>query len=722
MRLIRVKNPTPSVALNAKEAVHIYRRDFLKMVGGAGAFIATSGALNLWPTRAQAEAIAAGRNLIIFTTDQQQELRWFPSGWEAENLPGLTRLRNNGVSFTRAYTNTAMCTPSRTTLFTGLYPAQHSNTDTLSEGMTQSEEEHQLDPTLPNIGTILQAAGYDVVWKGKWHLSKGIEHPDGTRTDDDISRYSMSDWNSPDAGGDAKLINYGGGTTDHDGRFFDGSTWQPVVLSDPPVPADIFSQADGPKNPDYEASSAMAFLRNKIANPGGNPFCLIICLINPHDVLGCPGVSQKLGLNGTYIEGGYYGREDGSSPWSEQTGSLTIGLPPTFNENLDANLKPPCHQDFLVGSAALGPVNTDEKKLMYLNFYGNLMKLSDRYLVKMLNLLDGVDGTVDTASAKALRDNSWVIFTSDHGDMSMAHGGLRQKSFMFYEEMANIPLVWSHLVDSPTVRDFPAGTVCDELVSHVDFLPTLCESIGINAAPYNLRGVNYQSLLTNPSGPSVQNAILFTFDDIWSGQNATNTTGLVAPPNRLRALVEKDYKYVYYFDGTPGASPPAAPVDEFYDLRIVGGTDNDVTTGKPLEYINYSEWAENQRGGSPLATTDIVTARTRMKTDLTTAIDTKLLPLADQPAVAPEGLNLQIYRWVDGNNDPQSQIQLTWMSRCTTQYQLQTSTDLQVWTDSGDLIPGTNGPLWIDAPFVEKGFYRLISSDREETPIPEPVI
>ncbi len=714
-----MNNEISPQSLNSKETLRIKRRDLLKMVGGSGAFVATQGALNFWPTPAQAAAIATGRNLIIFTTDQQQELRWFPAGWEAANLPGLTRLRNKGVSFTRAYTNTAMCTPSRTTLFTGLYPAQHSSTDTLSEGMTQSEEEHQLDPTLPNIGTILQAHGYDVVWKGKWHLSKGIEHPDGTQTDDDITRYSISDWNSPDAGGDAKLKNYGGGTTDHDGRFFDGSTWQEPTGA--PLNPDIFSQADGPKDAHYEAASAMAFLRNKIANPGGNPFCLIICLINPHDVLGCPGLSQNLGGNGTYIEGGYYGRDDGSSPWSEHTGTTDpIGLPPTFNENLDTNLKPPCHQASLQAYMGLGPVVTPGKKLMYLNFYGNLMKLSDRYLVKMLDLLDGVDGTVNATSAKALRDNSWVIFTSDHGDMSMAHGGLRQKSFMFYEEMANIPLIWSHLVDSPATPDFPAGSVCDELVSHVDFLTTLCEGIGIDTAPYNLRGVNYQSLLTNPTGPAVQNAILFTFDDIWSGQDASGfPNGIIAPPNRLRALVEKDYKYVYYFDGTGVASP----VDEFYDLRSVagGGTDTDAPTGKFKEYINYSEWAENQRG-SALATTDIVNARTRMKADLNTAITTKLLPLAGKPAVDPEGLQLQFYEWVDANSVTQKEFQLTWMSRCTTQYQLQTSTDLQEWTNSGGLIAGTNGSLWINAPFVEKGFYRLIWSALGESIIPEPSI
>jgi len=167
----------------------------------------------------------------------------------------------------------------------------------------------------------------------------------------------------------------------------------------------------------------------------------------------------------------------------------------------------------------------------------------------------------------------------------------------------------------------------------------------------------------------------------------------------------------------------AAPVDEFYDLRSAadGGTDNDSNTGKFKEYINYSEWAENQRG-TTLATTEIVTARTRMKSDLATAINAKLAPLASKPAVDPEGLQLQIYEWVDANNVTQKQLQLTWMSRCTTQYQLQTSTDLKVWTNSGNLIPRTNGPLWIDAPFVEKGFYRLVWSAMEEAIIPEPVI
>lgn len=688
-------------------------------MGGASAFAAAQGAVNFWPVSSFSNQVAQRRNLILFTTDQQQELRWFPPGWEAANLPGLTRLRNKGVSFTRAYTNAAMCTPSRTTLFTGLYPAQHRNTDTLSEGMSQSEQEHQLDPNLPNIASVLQAEGYDVVWKGKWHLSKGVEHPDGTHADDDITRYGMQEWNSPDAGGDAKLKNYGGGTTDHDGRFFNGSTWQQPT-GDPLDPNFIFTQADGPFNAADEEKSVMAFLRWKINNPGGNPFCLIICLINPHDVLGCPGISVNNNGNGTYIEGGYYAREDHSSPWSEQTGPLAVEVPPTKAENLQTNFKPTCHHAFLKMSAGLGPVLTDARKLEYLNFYGNLMKLNDQYLVKMLDLLDGVDGSVDPTAAQALRDHSWILFTSDHGDMAMAHGGLRQKSFMFYEEVGNIPLIWSNPVD------YPAGAVCNELVSHVDFLPTLCAMLEIDAAPYTFKGVDYSSLIGNPTGPAVQSSILFTFDDIWSGQEASGApNGLVPAPNRLRALVEKDYKAVHYFDGMGVESPQ----DEFYDLRsdADSGTDTDTvhglgTFGKAAEFTNYSIWAEDQRSIKK-ATPAIETKRDQMMQDLDAAIHAKLAPLPPAPAVQPHDFQIAHYAWTAQGDGPQSAVHLTWLSRSTTQYQLQSTEDLLgEWTDVGDPIPGNNGPLWIDRPVTDKIFYRLIWSPLENEPIPEPTM
>jgi arylsulfatase A-like enzyme len=70
-------------------------------------------------------------NFMIVITDQQSGNPYWPEGWEEENLPAMRRLRANGVSFNRAYTNSCTCSPARVTMLTGLYPAQHGVTEVL---------------------------------------------------------------------------------------------------------------------------------------------------------------------------------------------------------------------------------------------------------------------------------------------------------------------------------------------------------------------------------------------------------------------------------------------------------------------------------------------------------------------------------------------------------------------------------------------------------------
>ena len=136
-------------------------------------------------------------------------------------------------------------------------------------------------------------------------------------------------------------------------------------------------------------------------------------------------------------------------------------------------------------------------KRNYLNFYGNLMKSSDAYLVKLL----------DTLAKTGLLDNTLVIATADHGEMGTAHGGMRQKNFNVYEESTRVPLVYSN------PRLFKKPRTNDALVSHVDFLPTLASLVG---APVGARddwqGVDYSDQIlsrsprsrrrTTPSSPT----------------------------------------------------------------------------------------------------------------------------------------------------------------------------------------------------------------------------
>ena len=66
-----------------------------------------------------------------------------------------------------------MCSPARSTLMTGYFPAQHGVKYTLEEDMPAAEyPQVELPTDLANLATVMSAAGYNVVYKGKWHCSK----------------------------------------------------------------------------------------------------------------------------------------------------------------------------------------------------------------------------------------------------------------------------------------------------------------------------------------------------------------------------------------------------------------------------------------------------------------------------------------------------------------------------------------------------------------------
>ncbi|QIF03849.1 sulfatase-like hydrolase/transferase [Roseimicrobium sp. ORNL1] len=632
------------------------RRQFLKQLSAA--MVGTQFFGVVTQQTAQGAQLPSPMNLMLILTDQERPPMWIPAGWEAANLPNTTRLKNNGLTFTHAFCATAMCTPSRNSLFTGLFPAQHHAHSTLTEDYQQSPIEPQLDPSLPNLATCLMEAGYDVIYKGKWHMSHGIHGVDGTWIEDDLSRYGFSGWDAPDAGGDTAITNFGGGTANHDQRFI---------------------------------SDAKAFLENRIQNPTGRPFCLVVSLINPHDVLAYPGL--PLGGTGTpaYIEGGY------DDSWLVPT-VPPLTLPPTVNENLATNYKPTAHAAIkAVMAGGLGIVATPQVQQNYLNFYGNLMKKVDGQIGELLATFDNLGA----AGTDALND-TLIIRTSDHGENGMCHGALRQKTFVTYDEVLRVPLIWSNPVLYPTAQSTNA------MVSHVDLLPTLCALTGVpNWQTKNFAGIDYSSIVLNPAAPPVQDYILFTFDDIYAAADAaTFPNGAVPPPNRIRMVRSQDYKYARYFDGA-GA---VADQQEFYDLRPDGG-DYNAFFGLPLEVNNISEWAEAQRvtdGGSLQATPEQEAARTTLMGQLATLETTRLAPRSFAPSIAPEQTKFEIKRWTDPTLGEQAEVQITFLSRINTNYQMQKSTDLVLWANVGSVVIGNNGPVLMSDAFQGgKAFYRV---------------
>lgn len=448
-------------------------------------------------------------NLLFIITDQDRGIMHFPPGWEAQHLVAMPRLRANGITFTNAFCSTCMCSPSRGTLLTGMYPAEHDVTLTLTQDMTYSDQEPTLSTSIQNMGRMLTAGGYDVNYIGKWHLSKG---PDGrfeSLTPEDLQAYGFNGWTPPDAGEDTAPDHFGAGHANNDLNYI---------------------------------NEALNFLYQVQRSNNEEPFALFLSLVNPHDVLAFPGSWQ-----------------DDFAP------EFLIGdikLPATVDEQLHKTLKPTVQQMlapyFAIG---LGPLNTEELKLQYLNFYGNLIAHMDTQINTVLDVLYQV---YDTVTGRSLADNTIVVRTADHGEMGLTHGGLRQKAFNMYEETLSVPLV----ISNPIL--FPNPEVSSQLFSLVDMMPTINGLLKLENPPdYTFRGSDLSPVIKNPrTAPEIQDSILFTFDDFRAGNG--NSINPLPAANRIRAIREKRWKYGYYFYiAPPEQDPPQSHPREYemYDLE-----------------------------------------------------------------------------------------------------------------------------------------------------------
>jgi arylsulfatase A-like enzyme len=484
----------------------------------------------------------AGKNVLIFLTDQDRAIQHFPPGWARRNMPGLMRLRQNGLTFTNAFTNACMCSPARSTWMTGYFPAQHGVKYTLEEDMPAPQyPQVELSTDFANLATVMTAAGYNSVYKGKFHC---VKMAGNEWAPSDLEQFGFSRWNPPDAGANQDISEAGGGTTNNDGRFMHSV-------------GDVDAGDEG----------VLQYLSTVAEQQ--QPFFCVVSLVNPHDVLFYPNTYLDAGYDDTWLEG-------------------EIEPPRTVNEDLRPT-KPRVQEQFLRIFNLTGALRTPRLQRNYLNFYANLIKSSDAYLVQILDLL----------TAKGLLDDTVIIKTADHGEMGLAHGGLRQKNFNIYEESLGVPLVYSN----PKIYQGPS--VSDALVSHVDFLPTLANLFGApESARAEWQGKDYSRIVQNPRARRIQDYTVFTYDDFQSGQA---NGPYPRPPNHVVGIREQRWKIAKYYD----ANSNRPNQWEMYDMRK---DPNEVTNLADPDYPRTRVQEEQMR---------------RLKRKLARVQRTRLQPLPD---------------------------------------------------------------------------------------------
>ena len=157
------------------------------------------------------------------------------------------------------------------------------------------------------------------------------------------------------------------------------------------------------------------------------------------------------------------------------------------------------------------------------------------------SFVDGEIGRVIDAAHAYAPEDTYIIFTSDHGDMMGAHR-LVGKGPVMYEEITRMPLI----IKQPSQAG--AGTVCETVVSHIDLLPTMLELAG-TAIPPILEGESLVPMLRGERDPNRSAVLEFQRYEIehdsWGGFQP------------VRSIVDAHHKLVLNLLHT----------DELYDLE-----------------------------------------------------------------------------------------------------------------------------------------------------------
>jgi arylsulfatase A-like enzyme len=198
-------------------------------------------------------------------------------------------------------------------------------------------------------------------------------------------------------------------------------------------------------------------------------------------------------------------------------------------------------------------MQTRERQLTYARFYAYLNQMVDAQIMKLLDALD----------ANGLTNDTLILRTSDHGELGMSHGRMRQKFYNVYRETLNVPFI----ISNPRLYPRPQST--DSFASLVDVVPTLAAVAGVpEPQQYGFKGRDLTPILSNPKA-SVQDVLHFTYED---------DPFPVKGADCIRAIVEPGWKYAVYYDPFTGA-----PTEyEMYDL-----------TRDPLEMTNLAHAAHS---------------------------------------------------------------------------------------------------------------------------------
>jgi arylsulfatase A-like enzyme len=463
-------------------------------------------------------------NILLITSDQQH---WSALGAVNPKIktPNLDRLCAEGTRFDRAYCNNPVCSPSRATIITGMYPSWHG---CWTIGTKLAED-------VPTVGDVFQRHGYATALIGKAHFQPLHSEPDQTSLECQPTLRDLDFWRGftgPWYGFGHVELARNHGDESHAGQHYalwmeeKGLTnWRDYFRTyDPGTGQQNERSHEGawelPEKMHYSVWTAeRSIAAIERAHAAERPFFLWSSFHDPHPPYLVP------------------------EPWASQYDpeEMEIGYPlspPLIDGEFD---RMPPHfaltqqekPDFSAwretpyGNHGFHSHLIDPERLKRnIALYYGMTSFMDQQIGRILDRLD----------ALGIADETLVVFTTDHGHFLGQHG-LTAKGAFHYEDLLRLPFIvrWPGRV--------PAGRVSDSLQALIDLPETFLSAVGI-PIPGVMQGVNQLPVWTGEAA-SARDHVLIEF------RHQPTTV-------HLRTYIDDRYKLTLYRDH---------PYGELFDLE-----------------------------------------------------------------------------------------------------------------------------------------------------------
>jgi len=364
-------------------------------------------------------------NILWFCTDQQRFDTIGALGNPHIHMPSIDRLVAEGVAFNFAYCQSPICTPSRASFLTGMYPGS-------VHGCMNGNE--RWSEAAPLVTKLLADAGYDCGLAGKLHLAGAAGRIEPRPADDGYrvfhwSHHPQNDW---PAGHDYA-----------DWIRAQGEDLDALYQYPEQIPPSLHQTT-------WCTDRAIEFMTEQ----RDRPWLMSVNVFDPH------------------------------APFDP---------PQEFLDCYDPDTLPGPHfrEGDLAAQARLAGVDFQTPARHPETFAARQIQAAYYAMITLID--ENIGRLLATLEQTGQRENTLIIFMSDHGEALGDHG-LLLKGCRFYEGLVRVPLIFSwpgHL---------EAGLVSNALVELTDVAPTLLEICGV-ARPEQMQGRSLLPILRGQADP-----------------------------------------------------------------------------------------------------------------------------------------------------------------------------------------------------------------------------